>query len=205
MTTSHDPTVVIVPGLRGHVDDHWQTHLAAGLGRTVRTVQPLETTPLSRKARVAALDAVLAEVEGPVVLVAHSAGVLSTVHWAQEPTREIQGALLMTPADMEEPMPSPHPTLEELDQGGWLPIPRRVLPFPSLLGISTDDPLARYRRVTGMAEVWGSRLVDLGAVGHLNPAAGFGPWPRAEELLAELIESTADRQTASSGASAAIR
>ncbi|WP_182359970.1 RBBP9/YdeN family alpha/beta hydrolase [Tomitella gaofuii] len=201
MNTSHDPAVVIVPGLRGHVDDHWQTHLAASLGRTVRTVQPLDTAPLSRAARVAALDAVLDEVEGPVVLVAHSAGVLTTVHWAQNPTREIQGALLMTPADMEEPLPAPHPTYDEVDEGGWLPIPRRVLPFPSLLGISTDDPLARYRRVTGMAEVWGSRLVDLGAVGHLNPASGFGPWPRAEELLAELIESTVERHATTSAAS----
>ena len=28
--TSHT-TVVIVPGLRGHVEDHWQTHLAMRL------------------------------------------------------------------------------------------------------------------------------------------------------------------------------
>ena len=41
-----------------------------------------------------------------------------------------------------------------------------------------------------MAESWGSELVDLGAVGHLNPAAGYGYWPYAEELLRELIEST---------------
>ncbi|MGR7000644.1 alpha/beta hydrolase [Yinghuangia aomiensis] len=26
-------------------------------------------------------------------------------------------------------------------------------------------------------------MVELGAVGHLNPASGFGAWPRAEELL----------------------
>ncbi len=50
--------------------------------------------------------------------------------------------------------------------------------------------MARFRRVAGMAESWGSKLVDLGAVGHLNPAAGYGYWPYAEELLRELIEST---------------
>jgi uncharacterized protein len=38
----------------------------------------------------------------------------------------------------------------------------------------------------GLARDWGSRLVDLGEVGHLNPASGFGEWPMAESLIAEL-------------------
>ena len=37
-----------------------------------------------------------------------------------------------------------------------------------------------------LAEAWGSKRVDLGAVGHLNPASGYGEWPRAEALIAEL-------------------
>lgn len=73
MSSSASPTVVIVPGLRDHVDDHWQTLLAAGLDR-VRTVPPLEHDRLSLDARVAALDDVLTGIDGPVVLVAHSAG-----------------------------------------------------------------------------------------------------------------------------------
>ncbi|GAB92045.1 alpha/beta hydrolase, partial [Gordonia rhizosphera] len=52
---------------------------------------------------------------------------------------------------------------------------------------SRNDELGRFRRISGMAEGWGSRLVDLGEVGHLNPAVGYGPWPRAEELVDELI------------------
>ena len=38
-----------------------------------------------------------------------------------------------------------------------------------------------------MAKDWGSRLVDLGEVGHLNSAAGFGEWPMAETLIHELV------------------
>ena len=34
-----DATVVLVPGLRGHVEDHWQTRLAASLPGA-RTVPP---------------------------------------------------------------------------------------------------------------------------------------------------------------------
>lgn len=186
MNNFESPTVVIVPGLRDHVAEHWQTLLADKLDK-VRTVPPLEHDKLSLAARVAALDAVLSDVSGPVVLVAHSAGVMITVHWAQRPTRPIEGALLATPADLEQPLPEGYPTTEDLDGNGWSPIPRRRLPFPSIVAASTNDPLASHRRVAGMAEMWGSRLVDLGEVGHLNPASGYGYWPQAEELLQDLI------------------
>ncbi|WP_309675022.1 alpha/beta hydrolase, partial [Pseudomonas sp.] len=39
---------------------------------------------------------------------------------------------------------------------------------------------------TRMAEGWGSELLNLGDVGHLNPAAGYGRWPHAEALILEL-------------------
>ncbi|MGV9709823.1 RBBP9/YdeN family alpha/beta hydrolase [Gordonia sp. NPDC003424] len=190
-----DPTVVIVPGLRGYVADHWQTHLAAELladGIQVRTVRPLEHDKLSRQARVAALDTVVGSIDGPVVLVAHSAGVLTTVHWAQRTTHDVQGALLVTPADVELPLPDGYPSAEELEYRGWMPIPRRRLPFPSIVAASRTDLLGGYRRISGMAEVWGSRLVDLGDVGHLNAASGFGRWAGARELVEDLIAHTAE-------------
>lgn len=73
-----------------------------------------------------------------------------------------------------------------LSANGWLPVPRTPLPFPSILAASANDPLARYDRVEQYAADWGSRLVDIGTVGHLNPAAGFSRWPRAGEFLREL-------------------
>ncbi|MDV6274425.1 alpha/beta hydrolase [Rhodococcus erythropolis] len=181
------PTVVIVPGLRDHVEDHWQTHLERSLDN-VLTVPPLEADKLSRDARVAALDEVLTSVSGPVVLVAHSAGVMTVAHWVKAHPREVAGALLVTPADLELPLPESYPSLEQLDRNGWLPIPRQRLPFPSTVAASRNDPLAGYRRVVGLAEGWGSRLLDLGDVGHLNPASGYGYWPRAESLVRELLE-----------------
>lgn len=191
MNSLSEPTVVIVPGLRDHVADHWQTLLAGTLDK-VAIVPPLERDGLSLAARVAALDTVLAEIDGPVVLVAHSAGVMITVHWAQQYDRPVRGALLATPPDFETPLPQGYPDIEVLAANGWTPTPWRQLPFPSIVAASSNDPLASSRRVAGMAEVWGSRLVDLGDVGHLNPAAGYGPWPRAKELLDELLEMTGE-------------
>ncbi|MGN5476949.1 alpha/beta hydrolase [Cupriavidus basilensis] len=68
--------------------EHWQTLLQAQLPNA-RSVSPLEHDKLSCAARVAALDAALADIDGPVMLVAHSAGVMITVHWAARHHRKI--------------------------------------------------------------------------------------------------------------------
>jgi predicted alpha/beta hydrolase family esterase len=192
---STTPTVLIVPGLRDHVADHWQTLLAAKLPK-VHSVPPLEHDKLSCAARVDAIDRALQDIGGPVVIVAHSAGAMMVAHWAMSRytrytfgTRnslDIRGALLAAPADLEIPMPAGYPTVDVLDSNGWLPLPRAVLPFPSIVAASSNDPLTRLDRARELARCWGSRLVELGAVGHLNPNSGFGEWPRAEELIREL-------------------
>ena len=101
------------------------------------------------------------------------------------------GALLATPPDFERPLPEGYPSLAQLQAHGWLPVPRTALPFPSIVAASRNDPLAGYDRVADLASDWGSALVDLGEVGHLNPASGFGPWRRAESLLKHLITGVA--------------
>lgn len=181
-------TILFVPGLRDHVEDHWQTHASRAIPSSI-TVEPLTRDRLSREARVTALDKAVNAIKGEVVLAAHSAGCLMVAHWAAAPTREIKGAILATPADVEKPLPEGYPTLVELDANGWLPISRTKLPFPSTVAASRNDPLADFDRVADLARCWGSRLHDAGLVGHLNPPAGFGPWPTAIELIGELSES----------------
>ncbi|MBV8379371.1 MAG: alpha/beta hydrolase [Paucibacter sp.] len=184
--TLQRPQLLIVPGLRDHVAEHWQTHLAAAWPGAA-TVEPLTEDKLSCAARVKALDDALARIEGPVVLAAHSAGVMIVAHWARTHHRPIHAALLATPADLEAGLPAGYPTREQLADNGWLPIPRAPLPFRSLVAASTNDPLAAFERVVGMARDWGGRLVNLGEVGHLNPASGYGPWPMALDLLDEFL------------------
>lgn len=186
--TEPQATVLIVPGLRDHVPEHWQTLLQARLPNAV-SMPPLQLERLSCAAQVQALEAALAQIAGRVILVAHSGGVITVAHWAQahaRPTRPIHGALLAAPPDFESPLPAGYPTQEQLAANGWLPVPRGRLPFPSLVAASDNDPLGRKERVLELAQAWGSRVVEVGAVGHLNPAAGYGPWPRAEELIREL-------------------
>jgi predicted alpha/beta hydrolase family esterase len=183
-----EPTILIVPGLRDHVEEHWQTLLAARLPR-VRCVPPMGRTDLDCATRLDAIDRELMAISGPVIIVAHSGGVIMLAHWAASPGRTrkmIRGALLATPPDFEAPMPEGYPTIDALANAGWLPVPRMPLPFRSIVAASRNDPLGRIERVEQLARDWGSRFVDLGEVGHLNPASGYGKWPQAEAFIREL-------------------
>lgn len=183
------PTVLIVPGLRDAVATHWQTLLEARLraaGRPVASVPPLGRDDLDCARKVAAIEQAARSVDGPIVVVAHSGGCLMVAHWAGSTGRAVHGALLAAPPDFERPMPEGYPTLARLQAAGWLPVPRTPLPFRSIVGASRNDPLAGYDRVVALAGAWGSELVDLGEVGHLNPASGYGEWPRADDFIARL-------------------
>lgn len=178
-------TVLIVPGLRDAVAQHWQTLLQAQIPGA-RSVPPMGRSDLDCAARVEAIERTAQAIDGPVVLVAHSGGCISVAHWARHTMRPIQGALLATPPDFERPLPEGYPTLEQLDAAGWLPVPRGRLPFRSIVAASANDPLGTLDRVADLADGWGSELVGIGAVGHLNPASGFGDWPRAHDFVAQL-------------------
>jgi hypothetical protein len=188
---TREATVLVVPGLRDHVPEHWQTLLASRMSR-VRTILPMGRDYLDCKARVDAIEREAASISGPIILVAHSGGVIATMHWARLTQRAVRGALLATPVDFEQPLPDGYPSMEALAGSGWLPVPRGALPFRSIVAASRNDPLARFERVAGLARSWGSRLVNLGEVGHLNPASGFGDWPQAEAFIKELDADGAD-------------
>jgi uncharacterized protein len=179
------PTVLVVPGLRDHVDAHWQTLLLAQRP-AYRSVPPMGRTDLDCARRIDAIERAAQAINGPLVIVAHSGGCIMVAHWAKQTQRPVLGALLATPPDFESPMPEGYPTIEQLDCGGWLPVPRARLPFRSIVALSRNDPLGQPQRVAKLAADWGSEVADLGEVGHLNPASGYGAWPAALDFIARL-------------------
>ena len=187
MSAIDEATILFVPGLRDHVPDHWQTLLEAELPKAACVPRMrAEEQKLSCAAWIAMVDRSIARISGPVVLAAHSAGVMMVAHWAARIRRPIRGALLVAPPDFSSPLPAGYPKREVLRDNGWLPLPLDALPFPSIVVASRNDPLARFARASAFARAWGSRVIDAGHVGHLNPSAGFGPWPMARELLETL-------------------
>jgi predicted alpha/beta hydrolase family esterase len=128
---------------------------------------------------VAELERSPAPCQEPPLLVAHSLGCIAVAHWAAQSRRAAAGALLVAPCDVESrDLPAPLQS--------FAPAPEQPLRFPAQLAASTDDPYLRIDRASALARAWRARLRVLGALGHINAASGFGPWPDGEVLLEEL-------------------
>jgi uncharacterized protein len=167
---SADCDIVVVPGYTNSGPDHWQTRWERKLSTARRVEQDRWDRPV-RDAWVARLVETVARCRRPVVLVAHSLGVIAVAHAAASLPREVRGAFLVAPADVEGA------GLPEAIDRSFAPIPRDPLPFPSLLVASRSDPYCAYARAEDLAFAWGSALLDAGEAGHVNTASGYGPWP----------------------------
>lgn len=172
-------TALMVPGLWSSGPEHWQTHWEAADG-SFRRVEQEEWDSAERREWVRTLDDAVRRAGRGVVLAAHSLGCATVVHWAGMPGRTVRGALLVAPADVDG---AGFP----LEARGFAPMPLRTLPFPSILVASADDPYLSLERARLFAECWGSRLVEVGPVGHLNSASGLGQWAEGRALLDELL------------------
>ncbi len=178
------PNVVFVPGLREHVPEHWQTLLQARIPRSA-CVPRLGKGVLSCRSWVEAIENTISLCEGPVILVGHSAGVIMIAHWARTYRRPVRGAILATPPDLTHELPAGYPTKRALEDNGWMPVPLDSFPFESIVVASANDPLCSFAHAAELAMCWDARLESAGAVGHLNPAWGFGEWQHGADLLAE--------------------
>ncbi len=171
-----DCNVLILAGLWNSGPEHWQTLWEHKHSEWVRVAHRDWNNPDCHE-WVAELDAEIAACEGPPLLVAHSLGTMLVAHWARSGSAlKIAGAFLVCPSDVEA---DSYP----VDANGFAPIPMERLPFPSVMVVSTDDPFVKIERAREIAAAWGSRLVEIGAAGHVNGDAGFGEWPEGLKLL----------------------
>lgn len=188
MPRPHSSTdILIVPGLNGSPAGHWQQFWLEDRPETTLVGQDDWSHP-ELGAWKARLEQHLARAEGAWI-VAHSMGCLLTAQMADSPLRHrIRGALLVAPCDLKT-AENQHP---DVIRFGAMPCQR--LPFPTLMIGSQNDPYMSVDVLQRTAACWGSRLVNLGAVGHINPQSGFGRWPQGYKLLAHLQASVKGRR-----------
>lgn len=178
MRTS-DVDILMVPGWLGSGPEHWQSRWERNLSTARRVEQDDWITPDKDK-WVGRIIAAVAEASRPIVLVAHSVGVIAVAHAGLKlPPGSIAGAFLVSSPDVDNPQDWP-PTEGYVWPAagfGFAPVPLSPLPFPSMLLASADDPYCRPERARHFAAAWGSQLVEVGSAGHITSASGHGPWP----------------------------
>ncbi|MCH9807825.1 MAG: alpha/beta hydrolase [Alphaproteobacteria bacterium] len=178
MKTAH-ADILIIPGWSGSEKDHWQSRWQ----RSLKTARRIEQEEWFEPNLEAWSDRIIKAVEiarRPVVLVAHSLGVITLAHTAPRlPEGKIAGAFFVAPADVDNVQDWPVTRGYEASKSlsGFAPIPTATLPFPSMLVASSNDPYCQLGRAKQLSRVWGAKLIEAGEVGHLNVNSGHGPWP----------------------------
>ena len=178
-TSAWPPRLVTVPGLHGSEGAHWQTWLERQLPKSRRVEQDDWDAPQLDAWAQSVADTVTS-VRGPVILAAHSFGCLAAAHAiAQGLTGDaVAGVLFVAPASPDK----------FRFAGAFEP---RRLGVPSVLIASMTDPWMPFDQAMRLASQLGSAFVNLGDAGHINTAAGFGPWPRAKYFVDTLIHCAA--------------
>ncbi len=174
-----DADILIVPGWSSSGEDHWQSRWQRSL-KTARRVEQADWFNPTREQWVSRIHAEIDAAQRPVVLVAHSLGVIATVAALTERTEpKVAGAFLVAPADVERAAdwPVTQGFVFDPDMTGFHGVPRDKLVVPSAVVSSRNDPYCTPERARVFAETWGSRFHDAGDTGHINAASGHGPWP----------------------------
>jgi len=184
--------VLIVPGLGGSGAQHWQTHLEQSLPGAARVQQDDWDRP-ELNSWIERL-ACAVEAQPGSILVAHSLACPLVAHLAlRRPDVRISAALLVAPADVDSARHTP------AHIRGFAPIPLAELPFRSIVVASTNDPYISIDRARELAQAWGAGFIDAGSSGHINTAAGFGPWPAGERIVRSLISEHWSHQRRAAG------
>ncbi|GAA0283883.1 RBBP9/YdeN family alpha/beta hydrolase [Rhodovulum strictum] len=165
------PRTLLIPGLDGSPDPHWQAWWQAN-DPTALIINQEDWAVATPEAWESTVAGAVLHNPGSIV-VAHSLSCLVVARLlAKWPQLEIAGALLVAPA-------IPHRSTR---LAGFVDLPRSAFPMPTTVVASRNDPWMPFSVAFDLADDWGAAFVDLGDAGHINVASGFGPWPLGLEL-----------------------
>jgi serine hydrolase len=172
---------LLLHGLEGSGPEHWQTWVAGRLRERGLEVAypPLPDADNPRLDRwLGALDDELARLPAAeTTVLCHSLGSLLWLHHAaRRPAAKVARALLVSP---------PQPDEDDPQSPGFRPVPLdregvAAAAAETRLVCSTDDPWCPPATSRRIGEAIGAPIDWLENAGHVNAAAGYGPWPALE-------------------------
>jgi uncharacterized protein len=174
---------VIVPGVGGSEHDHWQSWLQRQLKSCSRVQQQDWNKPVLH-AWVEQFVKTVQAIQEPIQIVAHSFGCLTTVAaLAQHPelNQKIKNLVLVAPANPARFGDAGFARDSQNDSQQYFH--QLKLQVPTQMIISENDPWLNFQDALQLAKAWKIRPKNLGQVGHINVASGFGPFPEIYDFL----------------------
>jgi len=164
---------IVVPGIGGSDETHWQTLWERECSDLRRLVPTSWDQPDFDDWSDSLSRAVSDE---PSLLIAHSLGCLLAVRWAHAHPDRVAGLFLVAAPDPAGPEFPPQATsfTSGLDVH---------LGVPAVLITSDDDPYCTPQQSARFADTWGIASLSVGRRGHLNSASGLGYWTEGRNLL----------------------
>ena len=174
---------VIVPGVGGSEHDHWQSWLQRQLKSCSRVQQQDWNKPVLHE-WIEQFFKTVQSIQEPIQIVAHSFGCLTTVAaLAQHPelNQKIKNLVLVAPAN---PARFGDDGFARESQNDYQQYFHQLkLQVPTQMIISENDPWLNFQDALQLAKAWKIRPKNLGQVGHINVASGFGPFPEIYDFL----------------------
>jgi uncharacterized protein len=167
--------IVILPGIGGSGELHWQTRWEKSDPR-YRRFLPTDWNQPELEDWILALDRAVDAASEPPLLVAHSLACLLVAHWQHRSTAPIAGAFLVA-------IPNPQSEAFPIEAASFANSPLSKFRFPSLIVASANDPYGTIEYARGRASQWGSDFVEVGELGHINETSGLEDWPQGKTLL----------------------
>lgn len=168
--------IFTVPGLGSSGPLHWQSVWEEGFD--IKRIEQKDWEHPVCGEWVEKIDSVVAD-DTNIILVGHSLGCVAIVEWARRYGKTIKAALLVAPCDTEQ---ADFPKVTE----GFIPMPEYNLLFPSVMIASDDDTYINIARAKYFAGKWGSDLIVMNKLGHINSMSNLGIWNEGLEVLERL-------------------
>ncbi len=167
---------LIVPGLGNSGPEHWQTYFQQS-GSNFFRIEQREWDAPNCDDWTKTIDEKVKEYDlSTVVLIGHSLGCATIAHWAKKYQRQIKGAMLVAPSDLEAPQYTFPAT-------GFAPIPLDEIAFKTIVVASANDDWVSLERAKYFADHWGSEFINIGNAGHINVASGHTHWEEGLKIL----------------------
>lgn len=174
---------VIVPGVGGSEAQHWQSWLQRNLMSSSHVNQTDWNQPVLNH-WVEQFTKTLRPLQSDVQIVAHSFGCLTTVAALAlhpELNKHVKKLILVAPANPARFGEAGFARDSKTDYQAFFH--QLKIQVPTTLLISENDPWLSFEDAQQLARSWKLQPVNLGQVGHINVASGFGPFPEIYDYL----------------------